>query len=962
MTSKIHLGCIAQTFLTEAEVETRRPKSHQRQVAKISKSSNIETGEKIRIDFNKMLNKNWKNTVEKFIEHLQPMSYYKPLPLKAGPEFFRLFVENTQFLKNAQINIPQTIGLFNDKFYMRTSVEEDGKQGHITVTSIFKEESICEELASIAKNVYKKKISEDMPAMIFKREGYNEISDWTNFKYDLSGRKLDFNCIAQQYLYPFGGKACCVRFIYYNPACNLDNNQSFSMNVANKLKIDEKEKNKEYSLQSRCTFVKENRNSYDLYITNKGGPKQREYERIAEIIIQMVMKVYKIRITKLVLDFIQDQERVHYLVAIPSFEVDKYIRFLHPDTSLFTKPKLTSKQIFEDKSALVYCKLCKVAFMKNEVSKIVTMKMISELRGHYNKRGIFKFDHFTKFKDTKRTCKVCELCYMIVIAEHELMKIEHQFAIYQGIPVHEENNPKHSKAHHRTNMVRPEDIQGKLKQWRILFYLDSLRDVNIPKLMKHKQDDDSLYIQIKLFDYFTKFKMNVKNPLQDLEQDNSSSVSEENSDIVNKKGFNLRLNKLRVHYFFTEFYQINKLLEETKLEIRITSGEDWSKVLAVGAIAPFYDMNPDKYEMVQTEYLRVPFLSQHVPEFYLTMKSGLKYDKDILVGKTNEDTSENLPGNENSNQKDVKEEEKLTLYQFNDVLFPENHYYNSDSLPIEWMEIFETKETLKELEQDSMISNMFTQSVDKDQIDKTEEPRSFLNRTILKAKYQRKKAADIAKAAGRNFIKENITASTVMKPTSSEKETSKKRPATAFSNAKKFSRFFSSRNRPDFLFETSNMGFMSHRNDVSKDPWEEVKLGFNSSSDALRITGSHRPVSAFEQFNKTNKTRLLLNHKIPEKLQQKICKRKKRRRRFKKKSKPFLWQYLEDQTKTMAGSSFIRPTSARNMFRNNLAKKKSLKQLFDLVSGQKKASRSRVVSARPHKFNQDMERSSSNVM
>ena len=49
------------------------------------------------------------------------MDYYKPLPLKAGPEFFRLFVESNCSLKNVRINIPKTIGLFNDKFYMKTS-------------------------------------------------------------------------------------------------------------------------------------------------------------------------------------------------------------------------------------------------------------------------------------------------------------------------------------------------------------------------------------------------------------------------------------------------------------------------------------------------------------------------------------------------------------------------------------------------------------------------------------------------------------------------------------------------------------------------------------------------------------------------------------------------------------------------------------------------------------------------
>jgi hypothetical protein len=180
------------------------------------------------------------------------------------------------------------------------------------------------------------------------------------------------------------------------------------MNIANKLKIDEKD-NKKYSLRHRCMLLTEIRNSFDLYITNKGGPKQKEYERIAQLIIQFVSKVHKIRLSKLVLDFVQDEKRELYLVGVPSFEVDRYAKVISKDPSATPGPKLTSIEVFEDKSAIVYCKLCKVAFLKNEVSKIVTMKMISELRGHYNKRGIFKFDHFTKFKDTKRTCKVCEL-------------------------------------------------------------------------------------------------------------------------------------------------------------------------------------------------------------------------------------------------------------------------------------------------------------------------------------------------------------------------------------------------------------------------------------------------------------------------------------------------------------------------------------------------------------------------
>lgn len=31
----------------------------------------------------------------------------------------------------------------------------------------------------------------------------------------------------------------------------------------------------------------------------------------------------------------------------------------------------------------------------------------------------------------------------------------------------------------------------------------------------------------------------------------------------------------------------------------------------------------------------------------------------------------------------------MNLYRYNDVYFPENSYYNSDSLPQEWIEVIE---------------------------------------------------------------------------------------------------------------------------------------------------------------------------------------------------------------------------------------------------------------------------------
>ena len=225
---------------------------------------------------------------------------------------------------------------------------------------------------------------------------------------------------------------------------------------------------------------------------------------------------------------------------------------------------------------------------------------------------------------------------MIVLAEHELMKTEFKFAIYQGIPVHEANEIKHQKAS-KANLVNPEDIKGKLKQWRILFYLDTLRDVDFYKLLKIKDPDCSLYIQIKMFEYVTKFELKIPKihtlstlGISNIEKINvpvrlNSARSKQTSTIKSKfktllsrssddsifdedevergthsqskrdyKKLNLKLNKLRVHYFFTEFYEISKFIADTNIELRITEGPDWSKVLASGKVAPFHKMNPNK--------------------------------------------------------------------------------------------------------------------------------------------------------------------------------------------------------------------------------------------------------------------------------------------------------------------------------------------------------------------------------
>ena len=156
-----------------------------------------------------MLNKNWGLTKEKYYEHILNDRYYDCLPLRPGTEFFRLFTDAQVPLK-IKINIPHTIGLFDEKYYLKTNEE-----GYITWTNIFKENHVFEVITKIAEIDYGKETDADLPAAIFKQQQYNEVSNWESFKDDMGSNKLRSGGIMQQYIYPFGGKAWIVRFVYF---------------------------------------------------------------------------------------------------------------------------------------------------------------------------------------------------------------------------------------------------------------------------------------------------------------------------------------------------------------------------------------------------------------------------------------------------------------------------------------------------------------------------------------------------------------------------------------------------------------------------------------------------------------------------------------------------------------------------------------------------------------------------
>ncbi|CAI2373869.1 unnamed protein product [Moneuplotes crassus] len=450
-----------------------------------------------------------------------------------------------------------------------------------------------------------------------------------------------------------------------------------------------------------------------------------------------------------------------------------------PQTSraCMNEPEITASELLDDNSVLVFCKLCKCAFQPFQIKKIVTMKMLSVLRSHYNKRGIFKFDHFTKFKDTKRTCKVCDLCYQIIIAEHDLIHTTERFAKLQGIPIEDPNNEK--KVVKDKNYITSDIFKCKLKQWRLMFYFDVMRDFPLKDLLKKQKLKNGLYLQMRLANYITKFPLNYKDLIETSKPKNSlmtpmrrmmashrkrlsstknvlkskfvddalkhykvnksreikfktrsdsfeAEISKPCQEIP-RKHVNLNCNKLRIHYFFTEDYTIDSFINNTVVDLRLTDGESWKEVIAEGKItlgsvdkvvnSTIHNIvykqshkgeNLDEIIRMENVNAYMFFKNNQLDPYYMKVKVSYKFDQEIQT-------------------------EKLDLWKYNGIFLPKNSYFNSNALPIEWLEMFERKETLVELEEketEAIMSSFIKRQKAGCPID----PVSFLNRINLKPK------------------------------------------------------------------------------------------------------------------------------------------------------------------------------------------------------------------------------------
>lgn len=218
-----------------------------------------------------------------------------------------------------------------------------------------------------------------------------------------------------------------------------------------------------------------------------------------------------------------------------------------------------------------------------------------------------------------------------MVAEHELIEIEKLFGKALNIPIQDENEPTKKQSDHMVDSLKEMEsrkinsnrFKDHLLQWRVLFFFQDLQDKCLSEI-GNEAKKDKVYLHIKLFDFITSMEIYDKNekkpeqvrhpkqmlmtpasmsPVKKFKYDSlalekiktfneaSTVRHRDNNDDLEVKFIDKAeylLKKMRIHFFFTEKdANLDDFLNNTQIEIRITDGPNWNKVMYKATCSPF---------------------------------------------------------------------------------------------------------------------------------------------------------------------------------------------------------------------------------------------------------------------------------------------------------------------------------------------------------------------------------------
>lgn len=580
---------------------------------------------------------------EKMIQKISvPCSkaYYEKLPIKPGFNFFDCILRVPRgSVKDLKINIPESIYYKEKIYYIYTS--DDGSVCYRNDVFGYKflrilegyrkndDGDVSNRIAAIVRAA-----SDDLNDM------QKFVMDWGQVNMKLSSNELIQYTLMQRFIHTPGHRPALTRLHFF--ANNKENKANYAYFINN---ISTESTGSYKDLQKYVVNTKDAKN-IEFFV--KSGAAIKYYELEAKKLADFLNKGYNIRIEKLVLDFLTDSEGKIWLSGCKACEVDlstlpNSLLPLQDWWESNFKPPEKKKEENQYLMNFVHCKLCRLYYTNNQLSHLVSVRMLMVFKVHSLGRGELPLDtshlKVTSADMLSQSVRICQYCYMLVTSEFELMNVEEALGKALNIPKKEisyEEDPK--------IQVQKHFLPKKLTQYRILIFINRIYDAKFNKNLKN------LHIHIKFDEIVTSFKIKLKE-----KQENSEKV--------------FVVDLLKVHYILSgEGKSLEKLINSEILEIKLTNSDKYNEKSIALSKSQCLQGLPMTLKPSEAFYTKKQILLFSPSDEVLSNFSiyfGLSCDK-LIDSKTI----------------------KVPLNKVLDFYIPDFHFVTVDPLPVPWLELF----------------------------------------------------------------------------------------------------------------------------------------------------------------------------------------------------------------------------------------------------------------------------------
>ena len=403
-----------------------------------------------------------------------------------------------------------------------------------------------------------------------------------------------------------------------------------------------------------CTLDTRNPSSFEIF--TMAGDSLKPYEFYCNQIVKFIHKWFKFLLKTIVCDFIRDERGIVYFLGLkaftPLYEGDKL------GLQLTNKDYINNENNINKIYKTLPCRMCMLSYPKSKITKVVTFKLIMNLRENLEKRHYGILDHINGVNTSdSESCRVCDLCYKLLITDQELCEIQKTMAISMNIMNNsndktdsnvkslKENKPK------ITNELGKNDKQNKVKhriekltQYRILFYFIRLYNLELEKIQ---------------FDANTEYKFCIKV----FDQKFSIPIFEDMKQIVSKDEVDLNFAKM-FYFFSSDINSLKSLLKNEVVDFRIIRNDDWNNPVSQCQTQCFFffESEPSTFRIKNI----FNFFSDEMSFFKCQTYVGLTKDGEVSTSKMN-------------------------LYNYrmkNNIYLTDPDYFSYHALPDDWYELF----------------------------------------------------------------------------------------------------------------------------------------------------------------------------------------------------------------------------------------------------------------------------------